>query len=122
MAENNVEKPTIECHDLEVQFIKDEAGEIVESEYKVRSTKACVLQPLPVPSQFKEDHENLGSRLILGDQSKCDLSTGTFGNLIIRDRLAYLDTKQFKGIAPIKPGFAPKQHTKVVKGTLRQWA
>ena len=124
LAENNIEKPTIECHELEVQFIKDEAGEIVSSEYKVRSTKACVLQPLPVPHAFKQDHENLGSRLILGDKlsSKFDISKGTFGNLIIRDRLTCLDSKQFKGIAPGKPGLTPKQHTKVVKGALRQWA
>ena len=122
LEQNDIIKPGIECHDITVEFEKDEAGAVTSSKYKVNCSRPCCLQPLSTPSGFKDGWDNVGSKLCLGPESSMDWKTGKVGVLVLRDRLSYLNSKQFQGVAPSKPGLVPEKHIKVAKGTLRRWA
>ena len=84
---------------------------------KPASTLCC----LP-PKEFKEDAQNAGSRLLLGDVGSWDLPASKHSNGLLKmaPSVDYIDSRQFKGIAPGKPGIYLTKNIKVSKGNLRK--
>ena len=78
-----------------------------------------------MPQEYKEDFNNLGSRLTTGAASmEWDWESGKHkrGVLEIHDHLRHESSKQYMGIAPGKPGIYTTKPIKVVKGTFRRLA
>ena len=121
----NLGNPPLVCHKVEAKFTKNDAGEVIAQDYDIKCDKDCSFTPLKVTKEFKEEWENVASRMMIGPALKdWDMNTMEHkgGKMIIRPRLHHQDTNQTQGINPVKPGIFPKVPVKVVANTLRRWA
>ena len=117
-----VAQPSFECHKVVFKIPEDAAGDVVGTTIEIEPSQACVYSVLPTPKEFKEDAQNAGSRLLLGDVGSWDLPASKHSNGLLKmaPSVDYIDSRQFKGIAPGKPGIYLTKNIKVSKGNLRK--
>ena len=120
-----LDNPTVECHDIEPKFIKNDEQTIVAQDYAIKCSKVCSYSPMKIPKEFGEDWENAGTRLFLGTAIKnwnMETREHKAGRLVVHFRLNHQDNNQFQGMNPVKPGIFLKAPVKVKANTIRQWA
>jgi hypothetical protein len=120
-----LDNPTVECHDIEPKFIKDDAHTIVAQDYAIKCSKVCSYPPTTIPKEFGEDWENAGTRLFLGtaiNNWNMETREHKAGRLVVHLRRKHQDNAQFRGMNPVMPGIVLKALAKVKANTIRQWA
>ena len=115
-------KVGVECHKLEIEFPKNDVGDVVEVKVKISNTVGIVLQP-KLPEQAADIH-CAASLLLVGDPKAWgpQMNKHSGGNLRVMPSLRYRKSRQFTGVAPAKPGIYASRPIRVVAGTVRQWA
>ena len=119
-----LDEPSLECHEYEVKYEKNDEQRVVGRQYIMKVTKTLAFSPAKTPKDCNEEWENAGSRLMTGQGAKeWDFNTGIHkkGRIHCYDRLQYQDGKQFQGMNPTKPGIFAKKPVLVKKDTLRRW-
>ena len=116
----------VECHQANLTFEKNDAGEITSSKMAITPKTPCVYISLPVPAGYAESNQNAGGRFLTATNSGAtwDFLAGTHqgGWLRIHDHIHFEISRQCNGIVPIKPGIYLTKNIKVTKGALRQLA
>ena len=117
--------PTVECHDIEPKFVKNNEHTIAAQDYAIKCSKVCSYSPMKIPKGFGEDWENAGARLFLGTAIKnwsMETKEHKAGRWVVHFRLNHQDNNQFQGVDTVKPGIFLKAPVKVKANTIKQWA
>ena len=115
----------LECHNVQMTFQKDDAGEAQSCTISVTPTIPCVFQPLKPANEGAGTKFTVGSMLTVGEaalQWSWPAGTHKSGLLRIMPHIRFAEGRQASGIVPGKPGIYLCRPVKVGKGTVRKWA
>ena len=123
LEQNGKHNIAIDLHVCNTKYERDDFDAVIGRSWEITPSEQCGFTPLRVAEGRDPNKENAGTFAVQGPgAAKWNWQDGMHadGILCMMRRMAFMDSAQFAGIIPEKPGICFAKAVRVVKDTLRK--